>query len=123
MKIVDDETIVADFALPCGVYNVIVMGKQNYVLKRRLSATPPVSVEEVSAEAELSIYPNPSSGIFTVEVGENFLQGEISVMDMYGKEILRNEKIERSTEVDLSAYSSGMYFIKLIKDGASKTRK
>lgn len=123
MTIIDDETIVADFILPCGKYDVVVLGKESYVLKGRLFSYPPLAIKEMLEKELVTIFPNPSDGNFTITVGENFIQGELSLMDMYGKEIVRNEKIEASTQIDLSSYSSGMYFIKLIKGGACKTEK
>jgi hypothetical protein len=73
-------------------------------------------IEDVDPFIGLLIYPNPSSGLFTIEL-DNQLFGElsISVLDQGGKEIM-NIKSEKTTErferqIDLSGQSKGMYLI------------
>jgi PKD repeat protein/predicted nucleotidyltransferase len=85
-------------------------------------------IEELDPFAGLVIYPNPSSGLFTLEM-DNELFGDlnISVVTQNGREIFRN-KLEKTTEhfsgqIDLSRYSYGLYFIKLEIKKYSTIRK
>ena len=63
------------------------------------------------------IYPNPSNGIFTIEVDEAIYK--LSIYDYLGKEITAY-KISKENEykflLDLSNNSKGLYFIHLFTD-------
>jgi Secretion system C-terminal sorting domain len=65
---------------------------------------------------KIEIYPNPSSGNFTIKNidfsnNENF----VNVYNVIGNQILRNQKIKSdSVNIDLSNVASGLYFVKII---------
>ncbi len=70
----------------------------------------PTSVEELSEKDNtISIFPNPSAGIFTVSNEESGLQG-IKVFDSQGNEVGNLDVSSRSQ--DLSYLSSGTYFLR-----------
>lgn len=125
MNILNDTTISAKFMANdnCGDFDIYVIGKNNYILTGKLHAFPPVSVNEEPKENSLMIFPNPSEGIFTINVNKDFEQADLSVIDMYGKIILNLDKIEATTSIDLSNYAAGIYFVKLIKGNTSKAEK
>jgi hypothetical protein len=84
--------------------------------------------DEIDAFEYLKIYPNPTPGLFTIEMDNNIL-GElnISIVTQAGKEIL-NIKFEKTTEhfssqIDLSGQPQGMYLINLLIDKYFATRK
>jgi hypothetical protein len=60
----------------------------------------------------LSIYPNPSHGIFTVEYNYH-APVQIEVLTIHGKRILKSELTENSNVINLSAQPAGMYIIKV----------
>jgi hypothetical protein len=122
VKIVDDTTIEAEATLPYGTYSIMVLGKENYMLTGKLTAFPPLSVPKVEEQAA-EVFPNPSSGVFTLNVNQELEQALLSVFDIYGKEIIKLDKIDASTQLDLETFSNGIYFIKLIKNNTCKTMK
>jgi hypothetical protein len=124
IKIIDDTTLTADvnFANSCGIFDVLVSGKENYILSGRIMVSPPVSIAETPKEP-FKIFPNPSEGIFTLELNETFEQADVIVVDVLGKIVFSEKKLEASTQIDLSDYPAGMYFIKLVKDNVFKTEK
>jgi bacillolysin len=65
----------------------------------------------------ISIYPNPSNGIFNINLGETN-PTLIEVYDLTGKIILSKKNIIASdlTTIDLSSASQGVYFIKIVAD-------
>jgi hypothetical protein len=67
----------------------------------------------------IHVYPNPSDGLVGIDLGERPEQGTISVYDYAGKEILKQEIKESMVNVDLSAYSQGLYFIRIQTDSQS----
>lgn len=59
------------------------------------------------ANLEFSIYPNPSTGIFTINApGEN----RVEIYAVKGENIFQQNIID-STKVDLTAFPKGMYFV------------
>ena len=75
-------------------------------------------VESVGAVGEnnvnhyIRIFPNPSSGIFTVRILNEEQLNSLEVFNAFGERVFRLERI-KSTEalIDLNGYPSGMYFL------------
>ncbi|WP_339887343.1 M4 family metallopeptidase [uncultured Flavobacterium sp.] len=66
----------------------------------------------------ISIYPNPSNGIFNINLGETN-PSLIEVYDLTGKIILSKKDIilsDLTTTIDLSSASQGVYFVKIVAD-------
>ncbi|MFN7013114.1 MAG: T9SS type A sorting domain-containing protein [Bacteroidia bacterium] len=63
---------------------------------------------------EFNIHPNPNTGVFTIYVQtlNEQEQLQLSVMDVYGKQLLA-QQINNSVnhQIDLSAYSKGVYYV------------
>ena len=60
------------------------------------------------------LFPNPNSGTFTIYVQtlNEQEQLQLSVMDVYGKQILAQQISNSSNhQIDLSAYSKGIYYV------------
>jgi hypothetical protein len=125
MNILNDTTISAEFVTGnyCGDFDVLVLGKENYILTGKLRAEPAVSVNEIPETPPVKIFPNPSEGVFTLELNEDFKQADLIVFDILGKIVFSGKKLEASTQIDLSDYPTGMYFVKLTKDDICKTEK
>jgi hypothetical protein len=72
------------------------------------------------------VYPNPSTGVFIVEYKMiNFCKLTISILDIYGREILRTRILngEYQKQIDLSSFAKGFYFISVTGDQISSTQK
>ena len=59
---------------------------------------------------EFSVFPNPSTGVFTLK--SDFV-GKITVYSVFGQELLSTTKNEGDKTIDLSAFANGMYMIKI----------
>ena len=70
-----------------------------------------------------SIYPNPSNNIFNIDLNNN--NGfEFEVVDITGKVIINRSKVSsNSYQLDMSQYSSGMYFINITANNKTATKK
>ena len=81
---------------------------------------------------DLKVYPNPTSGIVNVQCTMNnvqFGEMELQVFDAYGRlldvvETLRSTSLQTDargssvqTQIDLSRYANGIYFVKAVADG------
>jgi hypothetical protein len=71
----------------------------------------------------LQVYPNPSTGLFTlVWTGEQ--QFDYIVYDLSGKEIIRTNRVDHARhKLDLSRAAKGMYFLKIITKEGTTTKK
>jgi hypothetical protein len=69
----------------------------------------------------VSVYPNPSSEVVTIE--SNMTEGSIQIMDLTGK-VIANEMINGvSTSFNTSALTNGMYTVILTNGSTVETRK
>lgn len=77
-------------------------------------------INELNLTNSISIYPNPTNGIFSVEA-ENMKSIEItSITGEIVKELVINNS---KTTIDLTSFSSGIYFAKIITDKGSAIKK
>lgn len=72
-------------------------------------------------EIKFTIYPNPSSGTFTIESSER--RYEITITNILGEKILSQKIFSDRTEIDLSNQSSGIYFIRINSEKGSAVKK
>lgn len=66
---------------------------------------------------ELSLYPNPVTNVLSIEFTEAF-QGILLFSDISGR-VLNNVKLDKNVDtyqMDVSAYSSGIYILDVVKD-------
>jgi len=79
-----------------------------------------VSVKPLNSEeiTKVSIYPNPTNSNFNIEIPENFVGGEINIIDLTGKVVMK-ERITQSAvkRFDVSKLNDGIYLIRM-NDGA-----
>jgi len=90
--------------------------------------TAEVGINENEFMDNLMIYPNPVSTLLNLSFDlSNTQDMNISLTDLTGKEIF-SEKVENlkgsfSKEIDVSAFSKGIYFLKLISSEGNITHK
>ena len=85
-------------------------------------------IEDTDPFSEVKIYPNPTSGLFTIEMN-NSIFGElvIDIFSQKGSKVLKIN-IEKTTEhfstqIDLNGQSKGMYLVNLSLDKYRAVRK
>jgi hypothetical protein len=64
---------------------------------------------------EVSIYPNPTTGSFTIDIG-NFKQANLEIYNLSGQLILQKTFVDNTTHVNLTNYPKGLYLVKIIAD-------
>jgi hypothetical protein len=116
-----------DFDCGAGVYDMISTAASNSFEKGNIFVTKYSACGLVSDVAEtkendlFKIYPNPSSGIFSVSY-ENELKGtRIDIHDVLGNYVY-NKSISDNSKIDLSYLPKGIYFLEASLDG-NKVRK
>lgn len=74
-----------------------------------------VGIDEAEMQT-ISVYPNPTNGMVNVKLSmnnEKMFDGEIQLLDMYGKLLNKWEMSGNDMQLDLSSYASGVYMLKL----------
>ncbi len=74
---------------------------------------------EISMNDKFIIYPNPSSETVTIAlIGTPLITDQLLLIltDVSGKTIAQNHLTSSATEIDISNYPSGIYFVKMIID-------
>jgi hypothetical protein len=80
-------------------------------------------VSNLNSDCEIIIYPNPSSGIFTINL-RNFRDIKVSVYDILGKCLKKkNCQGETSYEIDLGSQPQGIYFMEIVSDNKRAVKK
>lgn len=82
-----------------------------------------VGMQENILWNELNIFPNPTSGIFTVNL-HNCWNAKICVYDVLGNYILKKDcGKDVGPIIDLSSQAKGIYYMEIISDGKRSMRK
>ncbi len=83
-----------------------------------------VGMEEKKEISDERIFPNPSSGIFTINLKNKTAETKICVYDVLGNCVLENISVKNSNqEIDLSSQAKGTYFMKIISEGERDVQK
>jgi hypothetical protein len=80
-----------------------------------------VSVKPIAEKiSKVSIYPNPTNSNFNIEIPENFVGGEISLIDLTGKVVMKDRILQSSVKrFDVSNLNDGIYLIRM-NNGATQ---
>ena len=91
------------------------------------SSSMPIStpMEDIVAEHRLKIYPNPTKGMLSVEIGNysSDLQADFRILDMTGRTINTQKAKSGTVYFDLSNHPSGVYLLRININGEIVTWK
>ena len=97
-------------------------GPANMVDNVRIMRSNPTGVKENALQTAINVFPNPSTGEFSVSV-PTAKAFTLEVTDLTGrviaKEVIRNS----NTKVDLKGQAKGVYLLKITSEGASAVQK
>ncbi|PBQ32448.1 hypothetical protein CNR22_11930 [Sphingobacteriaceae bacterium] len=94
-------------------------GKTTYVLNVEAC----VGINQIAtAIGGLSIYPNPTTGIFTVELSTSSAK-TIVVTDLAGRVVLNTTSNNEKTNINLNAFANGIYYVKVQSEDAVQVTK
>jgi hypothetical protein len=80
------------------------------------------SQEEIVSQPKVNIYPNPTTGPFTVEITEDrWLGGTLSIFNIIGQKMLEEPIVLGTSQYDLADASQGVYFLTLQKGEQKKS--
>nr|WP_299205017.1 T9SS type A sorting domain-containing protein [uncultured Brumimicrobium sp.] len=82
-----------------------------------------VGVEDIESSENISIYPNPTNGDFSIDLGETIQSLTIYITDITGKEVYSNG-YKSTQKVNLNLNDSpGVYFVTIEADGVQSKYK
>jgi hypothetical protein len=82
-----------------------------------------LATNDYNLESGLAIFPNPASNVITI-ASKNVDLSSVVIMDILGKQIYAADFINsESTSIDISAFSKGMYFVKINNSTTKKIIK
>ena len=66
---------------------------------------------EIQHDFEITIYPNPTDGVFFVET--NQLQFDVNIFSAHGKKVFTQTNCNNLMKFNISELSNGIYFLKV----------
>lgn len=86
-----------------------------------VASSAALNAAEFNLEASIMIYPNPANHILNIQSMANM--DRIEVLDVFGKIVKSLPLAARGIQLDVSGFSSGMYFLKIHTEYGIKTEK
>ncbi|MCF8416901.1 MAG: T9SS type A sorting domain-containing protein [Crocinitomicaceae bacterium] len=75
---------------------------------------PCLGVEDLTNA--ISVYPNPTSGMITMNFGKEINNGKVELIDAQGRIVLTNEVNGENHTLDISSFAAGIYTVVLIDE-------
>ena len=72
---------------------------------------------------EINVYPNPVTEILNIDVPLEFIDGELILYNIFGQELHKKIISNKLTEINLSNFENGSYFIFIKKEAVVKKYK
>ncbi len=100
----------------CGPY-------QYNSFKTYQSDSEDIKLEGENEPVDMSVYPNPNNGLFTLNSGTDELKN-VYVYDMLGKVVYQKKQVtDKTLEIDIANSPKGLYLIKIVCENETKTIK
>jgi hypothetical protein len=81
-----------------------------------------LSTNKVEQELAWSIYPNPTSGIVSIQ-NKKLISADVTVYDLNGRTVLTKSINNAETQVDISNLTSGLYIFNVESQNGSFSRR
>ena len=75
-----------------------------------------ISFQPKQQALSFTIFPNPSDGIFTLKIIDETNSEtpyHLTILNVLGKKILETEILNANTQLELTKYTNGIYFLQL----------
>jgi hypothetical protein len=83
-----------------------------------------VGLEDLAANSSIAVYPNPSTGLFTISIPGNAGKLDVEVMNTLGQTVVKeSSKNPEALVVDMNDYGRGVYYLKIQLNQGSKLVK
>jgi hypothetical protein len=75
----------------------------------------PTGIGEITVNNQLSVFPNPATTDFTIQLNSEFKNSQLEIFNNLGEKILEQVINQQSTKINLKS-PAGIYFVK-VSDG------
>jgi len=101
--------------------NISGNGAAMYLDNINIGGQSTASVPTISSAASVEVYPNPTSGQFTISTSGLNKQWSVEVYNVLGKKVYSNYQITQSSnyQIDLSAQPKGVYIYRIFTETGS----
>jgi hypothetical protein len=79
-------------------------------------------VQGHDAVATMSVYPNPSKGVFNVDLGMS-IKSTMEIYNILGSKVFAKEANTQTSSIDLSGFEAGIYILKVKTDKGQTTKQ
>ena len=70
---------------------------------------------DLESELLVSVYPNPTDGVFNVSVQGGNELFFVEILDVTGKKVLSKSSTTSISEIDLSSFDAGIYYLQILE--------
>ncbi len=106
-----------------GTYNVTITDASGCTSTQTGIVVPSQLGVDENGDMIFSIYPNPSSGIFNVNISNPSDNASVQVMDIAGRIVYNNDKVNGEIKIDLTSFADGNYMLALNLNGATHVKR
>lgn len=119
------ETVRYTLPSPSATYQISFRAKSNgaegvYVDDVSVGAAAALAIGE-SSEVNASVFPNPTTDKVTIQ--GNTDNADLTVFDLFGKQLMETEMTGSRIELDLSGFAAGIYVVRLANESGITTLK
>jgi hypothetical protein len=111
----------ADFDPGATIYNLTTIGYVDAFFAKYGSGPAGISSTEINDG--LTIYPNPSAGIFTLTLPYPNAGARITIFNTVGEVIEEKISQAQTVQIDLAGYPDGIYFIRMMDGEVMRSEK
>jgi hypothetical protein len=103
-------------------------GCTDSIIKQILVGTATIDEVSETNSLDFNVFPNPSKGLFNIQMNSNALSSKIFVMNLIGEVIMTKDLVQTSngnfeSQIDLSNYPNGIYLIDMRTENQIVVRK
>jgi len=104
--------------------NIYLNNPSSYIAIYKDFQASPLAIRNFEKNNSLMcIYPNPANDKIMIEIPGIPIQSTLSIINSNGQEVLKQPIHNNKTQINISHFSSGIYFVKLINDKQVEVRK
>jgi len=82
-----------------------------------------LALSDMDNSVEIVIFPNPVDEEMNLVIPMEYINGIVTIYNKVGQKLFQNPVLSTSTQIDVSGYTNGLYYIKYNKDSFKQCSK
>ena len=91
----------------------------NRIKRSPVNETGIIVLEKEDDSFKLQVFPNPTNGLFNINIPGIETRFQVDIFNMVGSSILNREYSEKTVSVNISNYPAGIYLVRVTINGVS----